>query len=665
MNVRIVAWYQCIFFLAGMLAYSVAWAQAIAPLTTDVHTRAHNAPHERVADSSRFFTSRSGAAIYLPAEEESFVFAVFGDRTGGPNEGVEILAQAVADTNLIEPDLVMTVGDMIQGYNQTPGWLEQMNQYKGIMNELLSPWFPVAGNHDVYWRGPGQPKFQHEDNYEIHFGPLWYAFEHKNNLFVVLYSDEGNRETGEKGLGDPAMQMMSTEQLNWLRDTLAMGKDMDHIFVFLHHPRWTGGRYGDDWEKAHKLLVEAGNVSAVFAGHIHRMRYDPRDGIEYFTLATTGGGQSGHTASAGYLHHFDLVTVRKDQIAIATVPVGDILDPRAVTGQVSADTNALAVMEPAYISRLTLPDQGNLSDMLVINITNPATTAIDVEIAPVSGDDRWVFQPDHIHLRIEAGNTGSFMFDVDRVASNVDAQYRPVEIELGMDLLAGGRRFPMPVKQFTVPGTLELAKPATTSDETLLEFRMNDSGVLVDTSDWATTNTLTVEAWVKPLGFSGTQYIASADNLSLRFNNGRPSFSVGLEDGPGAVAMSETPLDSNTWYHIAGTYDGEQASLYINGKLVASGESIGSPQAHGTAMMLGADASTTGPRDSMYGLLDEVRVTGSVTYQEEFSPSRRLGTEEATQLLLHVDRARGPWLYDASSGASHARIMGRVRVGGE
>jgi hypothetical protein len=97
-------------------------------------------------DAPRFRTSRASAVeLALPEEAEAFTFAVFGDRTGGPPEGVEILAQAVEETTLFGPDLVFTVGDLIQGYNETPEWLVEMREYKGIMDRLPCPWFPVAG----------------------------------------------------------------------------------------------------------------------------------------------------------------------------------------------------------------------------------------------------------------------------------------------------------------------------------------------------------------------------------------------------------------------------------------------------------------------------------------------------------------------------------------
>ena len=107
-------------------------------------------PHPRGPHPERFTTDQPGRTLDLPDEEEMFTFVVFGDRTGGPDSGVAILREAVRETNLFEPDLVMTVGDLIQGYNTTEPWMRQMREYREAMDELLCPWFPGAGNHDIY-----------------------------------------------------------------------------------------------------------------------------------------------------------------------------------------------------------------------------------------------------------------------------------------------------------------------------------------------------------------------------------------------------------------------------------------------------------------------------------------------------------------------------------
>lgn len=266
-----------------------------------------------------------------PDTQETFTFGMFGDQTGthDPAATLKVLEYAIGEMNLLGPDLVMTVGDMINGYNQREAWLAEMGDFMRVMNRLDMPWFPVAGNHDVYWRGEGRPENEHDEDYERYFGPLWYAFEHKGCWFFALYSDEGDPETGEKNFSKAASQVMSPQQTQWLKDTLNKARRAHHVFLFLHHPRWTGGGYGDDWDRIHTILKEAGNVSAVFAGHTHRMKYNgKRDGIEYFTLGTTGGVINEHNPPRGLQHHYDLVTVRGDEVHVTAIPVGSAIDPR-------------------------------------------------------------------------------------------------------------------------------------------------------------------------------------------------------------------------------------------------------------------------------------------------------------------------------------------------
>jgi hypothetical protein len=90
-------------------------------------------------------------------------------------------------------------------------------------------------------------------------------------------------------------------------------------------------------------------------------------------------------------------------------------------------------------------------------------------------------------------------------------------------------------------------------------------------------NTVTIEAWIKKR--SDTEYgVYVAKNvepgggagsgwfeLLNSHHNGRLEFRV-TSDGAPAVVSNAT-LALNTWYHVAATYDGATAKLYINGKL--------------------------------------------------------------------------------------------------
>jgi hypothetical protein len=633
----------------------------------DVSDPLHPKPHPTASDPDRFFTNRSGADLELPVEEDAFVFAVFGDRTGGPAEGIEVLRDAVADVNLIEPDFVITVGDLINGYNETPAWLMQMQEYKDSMDALLMPWFPVAGNHDVYWRGSGpKPEGEHEREYEMHFGPLWYAFEHKNSVFIVLYTDEGNPETGLKAFDRPESQRMSPEQFAWLQGILDQSRDARHVFVCLHHPRWLKGGYGNDWERVHAELVKAGNVRAVFAGHIHRMRYDgPRDGIEYVTLATVGGGQSSAVPEAGYLHHYDLVTVRDNQIAMASYPVGEAMDIRAITGTVNAEAGQLSQLAPNVTDPIMFNEDASVVDAFEIEITNPVSRPIEIAIVPRSDDSRWNMSPDHVHARIESGETATFRFDARRGPDAIDAAFRWPELELQVDYLAEHNRFHVPRKRHPVPVFGSLPEVMAADPNLVASFDGVDDAMSIPSKAIELPDgPLTLEAWFNADEFSGRRGLLAkteGSEYGIFVSDGHPSFYLHLD---GAYSQLEVPgvtMETGRWYHVAGVYDGKELRLYVDGRIVASGPASGTRTRNTLPLIVAADVGGGGAGTSFFdGFIDEVHLSSVARYDgDAFEPVDRHVPDDATILLLHMDALHGPWSPDASGSEANAMIHGQ------
>jgi hypothetical protein len=98
---------------------------------------------------------------------------------------------------------------------------------------------------------------------------------------------------------------------------------------------------------------------------------------------------------------------------------------------------------------------------------------------------------------------------------------------------------------------------------------------IADQPDYVLTNSLSIEAWIRPRG-DGYVIFYRGDNrsgldpytMSMGLNN---ILSFGITDANGNSAGVSTPIAYNQWWHVAGTLDGASGnlSLYTNGTLAA------------------------------------------------------------------------------------------------
>ena len=668
--------------MAFVVNFQVAFAQ-----TSDSDEPVQE--NQVVQARGELFTTRANPmALPMPNDEAAFQFVIYGDRTGGNPSGLKYLRQAVEDTNLLDPDFVITVGDMIQGYNRPVDWMPQMKEFKAIMGDLNMNWMPVAGNHDIYWdfRDLARPKTHHESNYEKHFGPLWYSFVHKEQGFIALYSDEGNAMTGEKGFRESRLQNMSKEQIEFLKQALAKMKDCNQIFVFLHHPRWLGGNYeGCNWADVHRLLADAGNVAGVFAGHIHHMTYKgPVDGIEYYTLATTGGHLAMESPQLGHLHHYNVVTVRDDQFTVATYPVGTVIDPKAFKAEFLQDVELVRQMLPERAGqKLGIDLQGRVSTNYSIRIPNPGTKPIEVTVSPKLRGG-WKALPDHQHVIVPPGKTEGMQFHFYRGGSTGTErwdEYINPTLAMSVEYLHESARIRLPERLFDAQVSIseKLVDAFDSASNNCLQLRgiqtervrrplrkfVNDS-VRIDSRDvQLPQGPFTLEAWVRPTDLEKSRAVVAktqSSEFALFLHDGRPQFDVHL-DGKYMSPQSEKKLEKNEWTHLAGVFDGKQVSLFVNGKLVQKLEASGTRTVNQLPLFIGADPDGSGnPSREFAGQLDEVRLSTVVRYVSEFEPSTRFERDADTLLLLHLDKAVGPFLRDDSKNGATALRLGQAAI---
>jgi 5-hydroxyisourate hydrolase-like protein (transthyretin family) len=245
-------------------------------------------------------------SLKLNADPDQFHFAVVSDRTGGHRE--KVFSRAVHQVNLLQPTFVMSVGDLIEGYTQKEDVVTgEWEQFDGYVKHFQMPFFYVPGNHDL--TNPMQVKKWGE-----RYGRRYYHFAYRNVLFLCLCSEDP-----PDGMGT-----IDPEQREYVRKTLEANKGVRWTFVFLHKPIWTARDLErNGWADVEKAL--AGRNYTVFCGHVHRYQKFVRNGMNYYQLATTGGGSKMRGTRYGEFDHVAWVTMKKDTPLIANVMLDGIL----------------------------------------------------------------------------------------------------------------------------------------------------------------------------------------------------------------------------------------------------------------------------------------------------------------------------------------------------
>jgi hypothetical protein len=214
------------------------------------------------------------AAPFLAPAPQSFQFVILGDRTGGAVPGV--YEEALREAEAARPAFVVTVGDTIEGGDDLTIDAE-WRKFLPILGQYpKTPFYLTPGNHDV-WSPASARAFQ---RYARH--PLHYGFDYQQAHFCVL--DNSRKED------------FAPAELSWLSADLEQHKSQPVKFVFSHRPSWIVHALLSNPQFPFHQIVKKYGVRFVVAGHIHQMLRFDLDGIEYVSLASSGGRLRGSKA---------------------------------------------------------------------------------------------------------------------------------------------------------------------------------------------------------------------------------------------------------------------------------------------------------------------------------------------------------------------------------
>ncbi|QNR25757.1 metallophosphoesterase [Croceimicrobium hydrocarbonivorans] len=280
-----------------------------------------------------------------------FQFAIVTDRTGGHRPGV--FMDGVNKLNLMQPEFVMSVGDLIEGYTlDTIELARQWNEFNSFVGHLQMPFFYVPGNHDI-------TNAVMEKEWLSRFGSTYYHFTYKDVLFLCLNSEDQQRGAGHGTISDA--------QFEYAAKVLKDNPDVRWTLIFMHQPLWHQ-RNTVRWQELEALLGDRNHT--VYAGHEHRYVKEKRNNGKYFTLATTGGGSGLRGPKLGEFDHMMWVTMTDQGPIMANLALDGIWTEDVVTQDTKNLIEKFSAHSPIEIEPLFFEGERFESGSLGLKITN-------------------------------------------------------------------------------------------------------------------------------------------------------------------------------------------------------------------------------------------------------------------------------------------------------
>jgi predicted phosphodiesterase len=343
----------------------------------------------------KYFILITGLIVFLFAGSGNvFRFAVIGDRTGGHVPG--IFSEIIDEVKLLEPDFVMCVGDLIEGYSDDTLHIHaEWDTIMDIVNKLSCPFYFVAGNHEI----------QNEIDREIYENRTgfkrYYSFNYKDSHFIILDNTMTYWAIPEE---------MDEEQIEWLKKDLEKNRNKNNIFVFYHIPTYLYALEDNTPDPLVEIFEQHG-VDVVFTGHHHEYSYLNHNDIEYINVGSSGGSTSTNDFARGHFYHYLMVTVGEEENNIAVIKKGNVFLRNVVTAADlllirRADEEAV-ILTPCIVKE----ESKKSSQYFTVTIDNFGTDSIVQTLKWDFNPNVYTISPEAIDLAIGPDEQREYKFN--------------------------------------------------------------------------------------------------------------------------------------------------------------------------------------------------------------------------------------------------------------